>query len=307
MTTAMSPANRQALLQALREDQDFREEARALLLSQEVLKLPEQVAALNERLDEFIAAQKAANAEQREFNAAQREFNRVVESRLSNLENQVGGLTERVDGLTIQVGSLTEQVGGLTTQMGSLTERVDGLTTQVGGLTEQVGGLTTQVGSLTNRVDGLTNRVGELQGPALEFRVQNIIQSLIFRRLKFSHAQVIKSLIVPATQAFYDFLWDAVARDRITEEAIGQLLAADLLLRARLPDSTEQVHIAVEVSRTIADDDIVRARERADLLAAAAGTAGQAVVIGVIIPEPQRRLAERLGVAVFQEEPPAAD
>ena len=286
MTTAMSPANRQALLQALREDQDFREEARSLLLGQEVLNLPKQVAALNERLDEFIAAQKAANAEQREFNAAQREFNRVVESRLSNLENQVGGLTERVDGLTTQVG---------------------GLTTQVGSLTEQVGSLTTQMGSLTTRVDGLTNRVGELQGPALEFRVQNIIQSLIFRRLKFSHAQVIKSLSVPATQVFYDFLWDAVAQNCITEEAIGQLLAADLLLRARLPDSTEQVHIAVEVSRTIADDDIVRARERADLLAAAAGTAGQAVVIGVIIPEPQRRLAERLGVAVFQEEPPAAD
>ncbi len=272
MTTAMSPANRQALLQALREDQDFREEARALLLGQEVLNLPKQVAALNERLDEFIAAQKAANAEQREFNAAQREFNRMVESRLSNLENQVGGLT-----------------------------------TQVSGLTEQVGSLATQMGRLTTRVDSLTNRVGELQGPALEFRVQNIIQSLIFRRLKFSHAQVIKSLSVPATQVFYDFLWDAVARDRITEEAIGQLLAADLLLRARLPDSTEQVHVAVEVSRTIADDDIVRARERADLLAAAAGTAGQAVVIGVIIPEPQRRLAERLGVAVFQEEPPAAD
>lgn len=298
MTTAMSPANRQALLQALREDQDFREEARALLLGQELLNLPKQVAALNERLDEFIAAQKAANAEQREFNAAQREFNRVVESRLSNLENQVGGLTERVDGLTVQVG-------GLTTQMGNLTARVDDLTTQVSGLAEQVGGLTTQMGILTTRVDGLTNRVGELQGPALEFRVQNIIQSLIFRRLKFSHAQVIKSLSVPATQVFYDFLWDAVARDRITEEAIGQLLAADLLLRARLPDSTEQVHVAVEVSRTIADDDIVRARERADLLAAAAGTAGQAVVIGVIIPEPQRRLAERLGVAVFQEEPPA--
>ena len=311
MTTAMSPANRQALLQALREDQDFREEARALLLGQEVLNLPKQVAALNERLDEFIAAQKAANAEQREFNAAQREFNRVVEGRLSNLENQVSGLTERVDELTVQVGGLTTQMGilttrvdDLTTQMGNLTNRVDDLTTQVGGLAEQVGGLATQMGNLTNRVDGLTNRVGELQGPALEFRVQNIIQSRIFRRLKFSHAQVIKSLSVPATQVFYDFLWDAVARDRITEEAIGQLLAADLLLRARLPDSTEQVHIAVEVSRTIADDDIVRARERADLLAAAAGTAGQAVVIGVIIPEPQRRLAERLGVAVFQEEPP---
>ena len=73
------------------------------------------------------------------------------------------------------------------------------------------------------------------------------------------------------------------------------------LLRARLPDSTEQVHVAVEVSRTVGNDDITRARERADLLAAAAGTQGRAVVIGTIIPEPQRERAAALGVALFQE------
>ena len=83
--------------------------------------------------------------------------------------------------------------------------------------------------------------------------------------------------------------------------ASGEVLAADFLLRARLPDSTEQVHVAVEVSRTVGNDDITRARERADLLAAAAGTQGRAVVIGTIIPEPQRERAAALGVALFQE------
>lgn len=274
MTTVMSPANRQAFLQALREDQDFREEARALLLTPEVLKLPEQVAALTERLDQFIAAQEAANAAQQEFNAAQREFNaaqqefnRMVESRLSSLETQVGNLTEQVGGLNTQVGNLTEQVGGLNTQVGNLT-----------------------------------TQVGDLQGTALEFRVQNSIHSLIFRRLGFTHTQVLRSQSIPPEQSFHDFMWDAVAQNRIVRDDIGRLLAADLLLRARLPDSTEQVHVAVEVSRTVDDIDITRARERADLLAAAAGTAGRAVVIGTIIPEPQRQLADAMGVAVFHEE-----
>lgn len=237
MTTAMSPANRQALLQALREDQDFREEARALLLGQELLKLPEQVAAL-----------------------------------------------------TAQVGSLADQVS-------SLTDKVAALTTQVGSLTDQVG-------SLNTRVDGLTTQVGALLGSDLENQVQGSIHSLMFRHLAFSHTHVLKSRSVHPTQSFHNFLMDAIDKNRITRENVSQLLAADLLLRARLPDSTEQVHVAVEVSRTVADDDIVRARERADLLAAAAGTAGQGVVIGIIIPEPQRRLAERMGVAIFQEEEP---
>ena len=273
MTTAMSPTNRQAFLQALREDQGFREEARALLLTQELLKLPEQVAALTEqvaaltaRLDQFIMAQEAINAEQREFNAAQRELNRTVEIRLSRLEDQVGALT-----------------------------------TQVANLTTQVSNLTTQVGNLTGRIDNLTNQVSDLQGFSLEFRIQGKIQSLLHRRLKFRGAQILKSLSAPPGASFYNFLQNAVDQNRITDDDVGQLLSADLLLRARLPDSTEQVHVAVEVSRTVGNDDITRARERADLLAAAAGTQGRAVVIGTIIPEPQRERAAALGVALFQE------
>ena len=287
MTTTMSPANRQAFLQALRDDQGFREEARALLLTQELLKLPEQVAALTEqvaalnaRLDQFIMAQEAINAaqrefnaEQREFNAAQREFNRTVEIRLSRLEDQVGALTT-------QVANLTTQVANLTTQVGHLTGRVD---------------------NLTGRVDNLTNQVSDLQGFSLEFRVQGKIQSLLHRRLKFRGAQILKSLSAPPGASFYNFLQNAVDQNRITDDDVGQLLSADLLLRARLPDSTEQVHVAVEVSRTVGNDDITRARERADLLAAAAGTQGRAVVIGSIIPEPQRERAAALGVALFQE------
>ena len=280
MTTTMSPVDRQAFLQALREDQGFREEARALLLTQELLKLPEQVAALTEqvaaltvRLDQFIIAQEAINAEQREFNAAQRELNRTVEIRLSRLEDQVAALTT-------QVANLTTQVSNLTTQVGNLTGRVD---------------------NLIGRVDNLTNQVSDLQGFSLEFRIQGKIQSLLHRRLKFRGAQILKSLSAPPGASFYNFLQNAVDQNRITDDDVGQLLSADLLLRARLPDSTEQVHVAVEVSRTVGNDDITRARERADLLAAAAGTQGRAVVIGTIIPEPQRERAAALGVALFQE------
>ena len=266
MTTAMSPANRQAFLQAIREDQGFREEARALLLTPEVLNLPEQMAALTARVDRFIAAQEA-------INAAQQEINRAVEIRLSKLEEQVANLTIQVANLNAQVSQLTERVDNLTTQVSKLTERVDDLTTQV----------------------------GHLQGSDLEFRVQGRIHSLIHRHLKFRGAQVLKSQSVHPSQTFYNFLYDAVDRNRITDDDIVQILATDLVLRARLPDSTEQVYVAVEVSRTVGNDDITRARERADLLAAAAGAQGRAVVIGTFIPEPQRKLADTLGVALFQE------
>ena len=56
MTTTPPPAiaNTADLLQALRTDPDFREQARALLLTPELLALPETVARLAEKLDRFI-------------------------------------------------------------------------------------------------------------------------------------------------------------------------------------------------------------------------------------------------------------
>ena len=70
MTTAFSPADRQAFIRALHDDPVFREEARALLLTQEVLELPEKLAQLTDRVDRFIAAQENFNTEQRQFNSS---------------------------------------------------------------------------------------------------------------------------------------------------------------------------------------------------------------------------------------------
>ena len=101
MTTTPPPAiaNTADFLQALRTDPDFREQARALLLTPELLALPETVARLAEKLDRFIATQEAANEtqrqfneEQRQFNDEQREFNRQCNRRLEILEGKVDRL-----------------------------------------------------------------------------------------------------------------------------------------------------------------------------------------------------------------------
>lgn len=136
----------------------------------------------------------------------------------------------------------------------------------------------------------------------VERRVHGSIYGLVWQHFGFSHTQILRSGYIHPDNALWDLMVAAANRGDIPHDGIGELLEADLLLRARLPDSTEQVHVAVEVSRTIDNTDITRARERADLLAAAAGTEGRAVVIGTIIPEPQRQLADAMGVAVFQEE-----
>ena len=84
------------LLRLLREDQGFYEEARRLILSDELIALPERFAALAnrvdqfiERTDQFIDEQRQFNDEQRQFNDEQRQFNRRLEDAVGELRGDM--------------------------------------------------------------------------------------------------------------------------------------------------------------------------------------------------------------------------
>ena len=107
MSTSMNPAERARFLLALRDDPDFRDEVRNLLLGDELLQLPERFAqfaayvsdfietqkAFNSRVDDFIGEQKAFNVrveefitDQKQFNEEQRALNRRVDRDLGILK-----------------------------------------------------------------------------------------------------------------------------------------------------------------------------------------------------------------------------
>ena len=69
-------------------------------------------------------------------------------------------------------------------------------------------------------------------------------------------------------------------------------------MEARRSDDRQYVHAVFEVSRTITLDDIQRAKDHADTVAAATGGDAIAAVIGGIIQPPQLAQAERMGVRV---------
>ena len=79
MSTAMNATERARFLQALREDPDFRDEVRSLLLGDELLQLPERFAQFAAYVNDFIE-------EQKKFNDEQRAINRRVERDLGILK-----------------------------------------------------------------------------------------------------------------------------------------------------------------------------------------------------------------------------
>ena len=90
------------LLRLLREDAHFYEQARRLILTDELITLPARFAAFAARVDDFISKQEQFNSEQRQFNeeqrqfnSEQRQFNQRVEARFDRIEGDLSHFKNR--------------------------------------------------------------------------------------------------------------------------------------------------------------------------------------------------------------------
>jgi len=102
------------LLRLLREDPVFYAEARRLVLSDELLALPERFAALANRVDDFIEEQRAINEEQRATN--ERVDNFIEEQRATN---------ERVDNFIEEQRAFNERVGNFMEEQRATNRRLE--------------------------------------------------------------------------------------------------------------------------------------------------------------------------------------
>ena len=76
------------LLRLLREDPEFYEQARRLILTDELIALPERFAAFAARVEDFIAKQER-------FSEEQRQFNKRVDSRFDRMERDLSHFKNR--------------------------------------------------------------------------------------------------------------------------------------------------------------------------------------------------------------------
>ena len=267
------------LARILEEHPEWAETLRSLLLTRELVELPEKVAQLTERvdrlirrLDAFIQEQQETNRElrefnqeQREINQEQREINRRVDQRLARLEEIALRSEERLTNLETETGQLRIQVG-----------------------------------NLENQVGNLESHVGHLRGDALENRLHGNIRPLVCQRFGLRRPVVLKSRFISLDAALYEQLYAAESGGVITEDQLLQLEQADFILSAQRKESRAALYLVVEVSRTVNERDIARAHSRAATLAAATGAETLPLVIGNFIPEPQERQAQELQVALLQ-------
>ena len=166
-------------------------------------------------------------------------------------------------------------------------------------LKSDMSGVKTALRRLEGTVGSLAGTVGRLQGAELERKIHANIAGMVCTPLGIRRPRVLKSILAATVPELFDLLDPAQDAGRINRTQFDRLMQTDIILAAR-DGSAQPVYVAIEISRTVHDEDLDRARERADILAAASGVPALALVIGYIIPPPQRRKAAEMAVHLME-------
>jgi hypothetical protein len=214
------------LVRILEEHPEWRAELRRLVLTDDILTLPELVRALVE-----------AQRHTEEQVAALVEAQRHTEERVTTLEERVAALIAAQQHTDAQVAALVDAQQHTDQQITALTEAQ----------------LQTNY-----RLDTLTNDMVEVKGIVLELRYRD--------RAYAYFAPLIRRTRVLSGDELDALLEGAIVQGQLSEAEADELLLADLLLRGRRRADNSEVYLVVEVSWKVDPYDVERSVRRAALM-----------------------------------------
>ena len=202
------------------------------------------------------------------------------------LTNEFLGMPARLDRIEKDIAELKADVAELKTDMVEVKADVSQLKTDVSQLKADVGQLKTDVAFL--------------KGSELENRLHRSLRPVLMQQLGLRRPRIVQSQLQDTVQEFADPV-DTALQDGIISRAQDDRIArTDLIFSAQRVDSRASVLVVVEASSTVNGNDIRRARESADILAAVFPMEAIATVAGYSIDRRDLARAEESGVRFVQ-------
>ena len=278
MTTTTAINDISDLAWILEEHPEWAETLRSLLLAREILELPEKLAQLTERMDQFILELRETNARLDQLNLEQRETNTRLDQFILEQRETNARLEEFVQ----------EQ-----REINRAQQRTNARVEQ------RLTGLEQNAEELNQTTSRMRGELGQLIGEAAERRVHDRIDNIVRQRLELRRVTVLKSVTVRMERELDIRVDYAIDDGRITREDARHLREVDIILSAFDREAQQDIYIAGEISRTVDLSDVERARARADILAKVTGRAVYGMVIGAhISPQYEEQAAQREVMAI---------
>ena len=222
----------------------------------------------------------------------ERELPRIV----AQLAEDLRRLTETVAEGFAQV---RRDIGELKERQQRLEERQQRLEEGQQRLGERQQRLEESQQRLIERFQGLYDSHENLRGTVLEQTAARRLLPRITQELRLRRPQIVKSLDMAMPADLLDALDRAAEEDRITMDMAAAVSVTDLIMQGVSRDEATPIYVLTEVSGTLNQHDIARARERAAALETATGQRTLAAVAAVIIPTPQQDQASAAGVSTY--------
>jgi chromosome segregation ATPase len=289
------------LVRLLEQHPEWRADLRRLLLTEELLDLPQAVRALAEQVARLAEAQARTEARVTQLAEAQAR----TEARVTQLaeaqartEARVTQLAEaqaRTEARVAQLAEAQARTEARVTQLAEAQARTEARVTQLAEAQARTEARVTQLAEAQARTEGelqrLTGVVGALRGELLELRYQRRAAALfqaLLRRIRLLDHQTLGQL-----------LDDAVDAGRLGPEDKSEILRADVVVSGQREG--HEVYLLAEVSAVVDRSDVERAARRARLLEQATGVPTLAAVAGERILGDAEASARAAGVFAVRD------
>jgi cell division protein FtsB len=277
------------LLKALKEKPEWLEELRRIILTEELIALPQRFHTFVEH--EFKPLKQKVDKIEQDV-AVLKENVAILKEDVAILKKDVAVLKEDVAVLKKDVAVLKEDVAVLKKDVAVLKEDVAVLKKDVAVLKEDVAVLKQDVAILKHEIKVLKDDVANLKGDNFERKVREKAPAYFGRLIKRCRTMSLEDLA--------DYLEEAVEKGIITEEEKNSALNIDVVVTGFLKtDKDKRVVLAGEVSVKVDRIDVERAYERASVIGKALGLPAIAVVIGEEETEGALTRADELGVVLI--------
>ncbi|MDD3554259.1 MAG: hypothetical protein PHC35_07080 [Deltaproteobacteria bacterium] len=297
------------IIVALKTHPHWLEEIRRLILTEELMRLPQ-------RFDAFVKddfkplAQKVGNIEtdvselKNRVGVVETDVGvlktdvavlktdvAVLKTDVSELKTDVRVLKTDVAELKTDVAVLKTDVAVLKTDVAELKTDVAVLKTDVAELKTDVAVLKTDVAKLTGRVNKIEIDVGDLKGNDFERRVRERAPSYF--------GKLIKKCRVVSHEMLADALDEALDQHIISEDERYEILNVDVVARGlSRHDPNREVVLVAEVSVKVDRVDVERAAKRAEIVSRVVQLPGIPIAIGKEATEGAKPRAEELQVVL---------
>ena len=280
------------LVRILKEHPDWVDVIRGILLSKELLNLPVQFAELTQQVAEN-SRQIAVLSQQLAQQVG--ENSRQIAVLSQQLAQQIAGNSRQIAELSQQVAENSRQVGENSRQFAELSSRFEEHSRQFAefvNLTQSNYQLTIRrFEENYQRLNLIEGRLGNLEGSDYERKVRYRVLSRARSRFGLDNPYLALTQSDPEAPQLSSALARAVNSGAISRDEADDLTDTDIII-----SDQNNRHIAAEVSLTAGNDDISRAKARAESLSNATGGAVTPLVVTAILNGPQHDLAIAEGV-----------